>query len=118
MLIEHLFNTYGRIMPQQVKTWELEILNLPFDFSHPVDMVFNAIINLIELAERAGIPLSPDQCTNLAYVIFAQQPVFLQDLCAWNKKIPGAKTWINMKTHMRKAQNKLSLLPIDWKFLS
>ena len=111
-LTDHLFATYGRISPQQVKTRELEIFNIPYDLSQPVDVIFNAIDDLLELADHAGIPMSPDQLVNLAYVIFARQPILLQDLCAWNKKQVADKTWTNMKLHMREAQTDLSSLPV------
>ena len=39
----HLFTTYGQLTPQQVKAKEIEVTNLHFDISLPVDIIFNAI---------------------------------------------------------------------------
>ena len=111
-LTQHLYTTYGRITPQQVKSRELELYNLPFDISLPVDSIFNAIDDLMELSDHAGIPMTADQSVNLAYVIFARQPILLQDLRAWNKKTANEKTWPNMKIHLREAQDDLSSLPV------
>ena len=85
---------------------------MPFDLSLPVDSIFNAIDDLMELSEHAGIPMTADQSVNLAYVIFARQPILLHDLRAWNKKTAADKTWPNMKTHLREAQDDLSSLPV------
>ena len=39
LLTQHLYSIYGRITPQQVKTRKLELYNLPFDVSLPVDSI-------------------------------------------------------------------------------
>lgn len=64
-LVQHLFSAYGWITPQQVKAWELNLLNMPYDLSLPVDNVFNVIDNLIELADHASITMSPEQAINI-----------------------------------------------------
>ena len=69
-----------------MKPRELELYNIPFNLSLPVDTIFNVVDNLMELPDQAGIPMSADQLVNLAYVIFACQPVLLQDLRSCNKK--------------------------------
>ena len=62
----------------------------------------------MELADQASMPMTNDQAVNLAYVIFARQPILLQDLRAWHKKTAAKKTWPNMKVHLREAQDNLS----------
>ena len=59
---------------------------MPFEFSLPVDTIFNEVNDLMGISDQAGIPMSADQSVNLAYVIFARHPVLLQDLCACHKK--------------------------------
>jgi len=61
----------------------------------PVDAIFNAIDELIELAEYALMPMSSTQAVSLAYMVFSKNPILLQDLRAWNH------TWENMKVHLR-----------------
>ena len=90
----------------------MELYNLPFDLSLPVNYIFNAIDDLIELADQASMPMTNDQAVNLAYMIFARQPILLQDLRAWHKKPAAEKTWPNMKVHLREAQDDLSSLPV------
>ena len=81
-LLLHLFTTYGKVTPQQIMSKEHELATMHYDLSHPVEIVFNAIEDLSELTEHAHQPMSQMQLINLAYVIFAKQPILLQDLLA------------------------------------
>jgi hypothetical protein len=110
-LLLHLFTTYGRITPQQVKAKEMELLNMHYDISQPVDNVFNSIDDLSDLAESANSPMSHQQLIDLAYVIFAKQPILQPDLRLWNRKPAAERTWDNMMIHLRDAQADLSSLP-------
>jgi hypothetical protein len=110
-LLLHLFTTYGKVTPQQIMSKEHELATMHYDLSHPVDIVFNAIEDLSELAAHARQPMSQMQLINLAYVIFAKQPILLQDLRTWNRLPLADRTWPNMKTHLRDAQDDLSALP-------
>jgi hypothetical protein len=56
LLITHLFNTYGKITFQQVNAKEMELYNMHYDISQPVNTVFNCIDDLSELADHAGSP--------------------------------------------------------------
>ena len=63
--MQHLFATYGKITPQQVKNKEMELYNFPFDISQPVDVLFNAIEDLADLADHANSPMTPQQMIDL-----------------------------------------------------
>jgi hypothetical protein len=84
---------------------------MAFDISQPVDTVFNAIDDLADLAEHANSALSQQQMMDLAYVIFAKHPILQQDLRSWNRMTMVQRTWANMITHFREAQEDLSSLP-------
>jgi len=111
-LMTHLFTTYGQLTPQQVKAKEAEVHNLHFDISQPVDIIFNAIDDLSALATHANSPMTQQQMIDIAYVIFARQSVLQQDLRAWKRTPLADRTWANMITHFREAQNDLSSLPV------
>ena len=111
-LMTHLFTTYGQLTPQQVKAKEAEIYSLHFDISQPVDIIFNAIEDLSALATHASSPMTDQQMIDIAYVIFAKQPILQQDLRDWKRTPLADKTWANMITHFRTAQNDLSSLPV------
>jgi hypothetical protein len=107
----HLLTTYGRITPQQVKAKEMELYNMHYGISQPVDTVFNCIDDLFELADHAASPMSVRQMIDIAYVIFAKEPILQQDLRLWNRKPLQDRTWPNMMDHFREAQADLSSLP-------
>ena len=111
-LMAHLFATYGQITPQQVRATEAEVYNLHFDISQPVDIIFNAIEDLSALASHANSPITEQQMIDMAYVIFAKQPILQQDLRAWRRIPQATRTWSLMITHFREAQDDLSSLPV------
>lgn len=110
-VLSHLFATHGKITPQQVKSKEMSTYHMPFDLSQPVDNVFNAIDDLADLAEHGLSPMTKEQMIDLAYVIFARQPILQQDLRLWNRRPQVEKTWDNMLQHFRDAQSDLRSLP-------
>jgi hypothetical protein len=112
-VMDHLFATYGQLTPQQVRAKEAEVYNLHFDVSQPVDLIFNAIEDLSTLAAHANSPMTEQQMIDMAFVIFARQPILQQDLRAWKRiTVPAARTWTAMIHHFREAQNDLSSLPV------
>jgi hypothetical protein len=55
--------------------------------------------------------MSAQQQIDMAYVIFARQSILQQDIRLWNRRLLVDRTWANMLTHFRDAQNDLSSLP-------
>lgn len=111
-VLRHLFTTYGKITPQQVQEFDLATLNMHYDISQPVDNVFDAIEDIVDLAEHGNSPMTAQQMINKAYIIFSKQPVLKQDLRDWNRKPLIDRTWANMVTHFRDAQSELRALPV------
>ena len=62
-----------------------------FDFVLPVDFILNAVDELMELFEHPGIQMNAEKLVNLSYVIFARQPILLQELCDRHKKTAGKR---------------------------
>ena len=90
----------AKLSPQQVKAKEVAIYNMHhYDISQPVDTVFNTIDDLVDLAEHALSAMTPQQMIDMAYVIFARQPILQQDLRLWNRRPRVERTWANMLTH-------------------
>jgi hypothetical protein len=83
-----------------------------YDITQPVDTVFNTIENLADLAEHANSPMSPQQQIDLAYVIFAREPILQQDIRLWNRQPAVDHTWARMIAHFREAQDDLSSVPV------
>jgi hypothetical protein len=74
-IILHLFSTYGKITPQQAKAKEMELYQMHYDISQPVDTVFNSIDDLSDTSENANLPMTEQQMVDLACVIFAKQSI-------------------------------------------
>jgi len=62
----------------------MEICNMQFNMSDPVEIVFNTIEDLLELSEYVLMLISYSQAVNLEYVVFAKNLILVQDLQAWN----------------------------------
>ena len=110
-MLLHLFTTYGRITPHQVKGTEVDLYNMTFDISQPIDTVFNTIDDLADLAEHANSPMTSQQMIDLAYVILSKQPILQQDLRSWYRKPLIDRTWPAMLAHFRDAQSELRAIP-------
>jgi hypothetical protein len=110
-IILHLFNTHGKITPQQVKAKEDQLHLFHYDISQPVDIVFNNINDLVDLADHARAPMTEQQMINLAYVIFAKQTILQPDLRLWSRRPVIEHTYVNFTQHLRDAQSDLSSLP-------
>jgi hypothetical protein len=112
-ILAQLFQTYGKVTPQQIKAKEFELYQMHYDISQPVDTVFNAIDDLSDLADQAisPSPLSQQQMIDIAYVIFAKQPLLQNDLRIWNRLPAANRTYANLIRDLRDAQNDLRALP-------
>jgi hypothetical protein len=111
LMLKHLFDTHGKITPQQVTTKQLNIYNMVFTIALPVDVVFNAVDDLVDLAEHAGSALTAQQMIDLAYQVLSKEPLLRDDLRLWNRQPAADKTWVNMLDHFRTAQTDLQSLP-------
>jgi hypothetical protein len=89
------------------------LYNMHYDISQPVDTVFNSIDDLSDLADHAmsPSPMTEQQMTDLAYVIFAKQPILQPNLRIWNRRPAIDRTYANFTQHLRDAQSDLSALP-------
>ena len=102
-ILHHLMAVYGKINPKTFKTMKEEVENYQYDISLPVDVVFDPIDDLEELADGAEQPMTEAQKINMAFITFQNCGKFKSDLKAWNRKATADKTWLNMKTHFREA---------------
>jgi hypothetical protein len=48
-----------------------------YDITQPVDTLFNTIEDLADLAEHATSPMSAQQQIDMAYLIFAGEPILV-----------------------------------------
>jgi hypothetical protein len=79
-VVLHLFSAHGKITPQRVKAKEMELHQMHWDISQPVDTVFNSIDDPSDVSENANSPMTEQQMVNLAHVIFAKQSILQPDI--------------------------------------
>jgi hypothetical protein len=106
-VLGYLFTTYGHISISSLETKEDELRAFSYHPGQPVDVVFNAVDDLVEFADLAGQPMSQRQTISRAYVILHKTNQFDRAITEWNRKLPVEKTWINFKTHFRTAHREL-----------
>ena len=67
--------------------------------SDPPVTIFNAIEDLVELAEAANLPKSQAQIINYGLAIIRKTSDFEHALIAWYSRPPAEHTWQNFKSH-------------------
>lgn len=102
-ILNHLMTVYGNLNPKKFLSTKNKMETFQYDLSLPVDVVFDPIDDLGELAIIAKQPMSEEQKCGLAFIIFQNTGKFKSDLKAWNRKPDNARTWANMKIHFREA---------------
>ena len=107
LLLNHLFNTYGKINEAELQEKYDSTAKLTYDVNEPIDIIFNAVEDLCEIADLAGCPYSPRQQVNIGYLILQKQPIFRSDVRKWMRKPTVDKTWPNFIDHFRQAHQEL-----------
>ena len=89
LLFTSLFSIYGKISAGQLKEKYDDVVTMPYDITEPIDMIFNAVDDLREIAELAGRPYSLIQMVDLGYLVIAKQSIFRSDVRRWLRRLPG-----------------------------
>ena len=82
-LLDHLFDTYGLVDSKTLDACENKVKTMFWTLSDPPVTIFNAIEDLIELAEAANLPQSQAQIINYGLDIIHKTSDFEQALTAW-----------------------------------
>ena len=107
-IFTYLLNTYGKISPNQLSTFEKEVTDMHYDPVTPVDNIFNKIEDLLEFGDLANCPYSQPQAIAKGYNIINRTGKFREAIKAWNRLPQVQKTWINFKGHFRTAHLELT----------
>jgi hypothetical protein len=105
-ILDHLQTVYGRVSPQMLEDREQELRTMPYKTTDPIDVVFNAVEDYVNFAELGQQPLTQRQTIAKAYVILNKTRRFKNDITEWNRQPENQKTWINFKTHFRRAHQE------------
>ena len=106
-ILDHLFDTYGDVTPQDLRELIPLVKNLAYPPSEPVDTIFAEIDELAAIAEIAQSPITASQKINMAYIMFQKAHVYKYALARWDERDLAEKTWGTFKTHFRLAYKAL-----------
>ena len=106
-ILEHLFETYGDVTPQDLRDLTVRVETLSYPPSEPVDTIFAEIDDLASIADIASCPITASQKINMAYLYFQKSQVYKSALTRWDEKPSYDKDWDSFKTHFRTAYKAL-----------
>ena len=106
-LIERLFSRYGKVTATDVDKAELEVKKHPYHLSDPITDVFEAVDDLVHLAEKANCPYTDAQKLKFGMTIIRNTHDFEEAQKAWHAKPDADKTWANFKTHFEDEHDTL-----------
>ena len=95
----------------QVQEQTTALHQIPYNVSEPVDKHFNAVEDLVDLAEHDKVPMSKAQKVSMAYLLLVPHLTLQHDLCVWNDKPQADRTWEIMIVHLCTAQSHLHAFP-------
>ena len=106
-IVRHLQGRYGKITPGQLQEFDLEISQMTYDPSNPIEQVFNRIEDLVDYGEIANNAYTQAQAIAKGYNILNKTGVFKDYIKTWKRKPAVEHTWINFKDHFRQGHDEL-----------
>jgi hypothetical protein len=106
-ILDYLQVTYGKVSDGMLEEKEYQFKGLGYQAHMPVDIVFNAVEDLLEYASMAQQPFSDRQAVAKAYNVFNKTRRFDRAITEWNRLPVPEKTLENLKIHFRRAQTEL-----------
>ena len=103
-LLQHLFDTYGRLTPQDLKL-NTERMNTPYNINSPIENIFEQIEDAIYIASIAQALFNNNQILNTAYTLIAKTNALELTCREWRRKPAIDKTWPNFKSFFAEAHH-------------
>ena len=105
--LRFLMTTYGKVTPDALNDEFDKVNAIIYNPALPIDTVFNAIIEVSELAEAAGIPYSEQQQITMCYNVLNRSGRMTQDIKEWNRRPALLKTWVEFRNFFRRVHAEL-----------
>jgi uncharacterized phage-associated protein len=107
-ILDFLFQSYGRITPQQLIENQKTMMS-PWDPNTPFEQLIDQLEDGSEFADAGSQPITDSQILTMAYTLVHQTGMYFQELKDWRAKPVEQHSWTNFKTHMLEAQIELRL---------
>lgn len=105
-LLDHMFNLYGRVHPDDLVT-NTKRMQEPWDPNTPFEQLAKKIDDCADFADAANQPYSPAQILTQAYSLVFATGLYERQLEEWNNKALAEQTWDNFKSFFLIAQTNL-----------
>ena len=106
-VLQYLQVTYGRITAQMLKEKHDAVNRMTYNVNLPIDIICNAIEDLIDFAELANDPITPNQAINKAYLLLIKTNRFKEATREWNRRPVAERGWPQLKIFFRQAHQEL-----------
>ena len=106
-ILDYLMENYGRVRSEEVTEQYETIRKMSFHPADPMITLFGPIEKLEKLAVAANLTYSQNQLIDLALTVIRNTRDYEQALLNWEKKPLNQKTWDELKTHFKTAQQEL-----------
>ena len=80
---------------------------MEYQIDKPIDVIFMAIEDLLELAEISGRPFTPQQIVNIGYLIVSKHRIFRSDIRKLLHQAIVNQTWPEFKTFFLEVHQEL-----------
>ena len=106
-IINFLHDNYEPITPKQLDNKTTTFKSMTYDWSKPINIIFNSFDDLVKYARAKEAELTQNQTINLALVILHIQQIFKDNIQSWKRTNLEYKPWDNLKHDSRKAHLEL-----------
>ena len=80
---------------------------MSYDIDEPISLIFDAVDDLMEIAELANRPYINQQMVDLGYIAVSKQPIFRSDIRRWLRRDPVDQTWQDFQDAFTTAHQEL-----------
>ena len=106
----YLFDLYGTVPSEEVKSKETEIRAMQYHPADPMILLFNPIDKLIKMGIAASIPYTEEQVLDIGLTVVRNTRDFEKALGDWEALPATGKTWKTFQKHFKNAQKQLKAI--------
>jgi len=107
VILDYLYTNHGKVSPAMLQEEERAVKEMVYDTTHPIDIIFNKVEDLLDLSVAANADFTAQQLINIAYVIINRTGKYQTYIREWLRTPAADKTWTNFKTAFRRAHQEL-----------
>ena len=109
IILDYLFSNHGKVTPVMLHQQEKNVKEMFYNPTHPVDVIFNKLKDLLDFSVAAHTKYSEQQLINIAYYVILNNTSKYQHYIQEWSRLPAASccSWANFKMHFHLAHQEL-----------